>query len=133
MSIPAGPGHPSFKHGRDSKWTKALGKYGGLYMDAVDSDELLDLRRQLALMDVAIQKHAARVEELDTPDFRKKALELFMEYELAPTDEQAVERLAEVKEHLRRGAGEDRAFEVLVKTADNGAADRGGLWSEAEE
>jgi hypothetical protein len=119
MSPPAGPGHHSFKHGRDSKWTKALGQYGKLYKDAVDSDELLDLRRQLAVMDVAIQRHAARVEELDTPDFRKKALELFAEYEQAPTDEEARARLAGIKEHLRRGAGEDRAFAYLVKTADS--------------
>lgn len=114
----AGPTHPTFKHGRQSKWTKALGKLGTLYAEAKESEDLFDLRRQIAVMDVAVQRHAARVSDLDTPDFRRRALELYREARNSQDAEQSARALGELGRLLGRGAAEDASFEALVRTAD---------------
>jgi hypothetical protein len=117
-SVPPGPGHHLYKHGRDSKWTQALGKYGSLYEQARDSEDLLDLRRQIAVMDVAVQKYAARVESLDTPDFRKRALDLYRASRDAEDQVEAQRLLKQLGQLLGQGASEDLQFEALVKTAE---------------
>lgn len=103
-------------HGRRSR---RLGRFQEMYEEAKDSGEgLFDLRETLAILDVALSRAADRVGQLDTPDFRQAAWEMFeLARQAADPDEQRV-RLADLGRLLRDGVSEDAAFEQLTNAAE---------------
>jgi hypothetical protein len=82
---------------------------------------LYDQSKALAVLSVAVDRSAERVEELDTPAFRRRAVALFQEFQDLMSSEPAksLEILRELGAHLRNGERHDRVLEQLVRDAKN--------------
>lgn len=102
-------------HGKRSR---RLGRFQELYEEAKASgEELFDLRDTLAIMDVALDRAAERVAQLDTPDFREAAFAIFEDARQQTDAEQQRKRLADLGRLLRDGVSEDEAFKQLTEAA----------------
>lgn len=124
-----GAEHPSWKTGR---WAKSAGKFREAYQEARADDALLDVRRTLATLDVAVQRAWKRVNDLDTPDYRAKALAIYREVRDAAAEgdtDLAGRLLGQLGQHLGRGVAEDVAFANLVSAADTMARRLEAAWS----
>lgn len=103
------------KHGRYSLALSGS-KFGALYDEAVAARDLLDLREPIAILEAMVQGAAQRSKELDTPDFREKARELYKGWRNNSDIAESEKACKELGELLDRGADSDRA---LSKVADN--------------
>jgi len=107
-----GIAHPHYKHGRYSRTS------GGLrdnYESALaDEAKLLDMREDIALLRSMAERAAERLTERDTPDFRRRAMDLFSEARESSDPEKAAARLTELGSLLSRGSQEDRAMRHLT-------------------
>jgi len=63
-SLPPGPSHPSYKHGRTSKTYTVPTGLQAKYAAALDDPDLLDMRRDVALIQTLIE---AQMEGIDKP------------------------------------------------------------------
>lgn len=109
----SGVAHPNYKHGR---WCKAWStKRANEYEESINDPDLLDLSRTLAVFDMQVKEAIERLEALDTPRFRARAVVLFRECEriLRKDPIRAAEKLNELGQLLERGSSEDVAREEL--------------------
>ena len=114
------------KHGR---YSGKLGSYSEMYDDALgDTKSLLDLRDTLALLEVNVQRAASRAADRDTPDFRQRALELFLEARASNDAGVVRTKLGELGQLLERGGDEDTAFEKLTTAAEKMAVRQEKAW-----
>lgn len=122
-----GLGGRPMTHGRRSA---ALGRFQQVYQEGVDDpDALIDLSDTLALLDVNVQRCAERATESDTPEFRKRALELYREAQQATDPADAAKALRDLGALLKQGVAEDSAFTQLAKAAEQLAKRREAAWS----
>lgn len=112
-------------HGR---YSKALGSLREAYEDSRNDPTLLELRDTLAVLDVIVQKAAARVGELDTPRFRSMAYELYQEAAGATDPTELRERLRNLGGLLRNGVKEDEALERLSDSVEKLARRQEKAW-----
>ena len=102
---------------------------GEQYVKAKESPGLLDLERPLAVLDMAAQRMIERLEERDTPDFRRRARDLFNEaQDLSKTDPAASAALNKLGALLKRGASEDVAFKDVQKVVSQFARRLEEVW-----
>ncbi|HRI09525.1 MAG TPA: HGGxSTG domain-containing protein, partial [Nannocystaceae bacterium] len=97
------------KHGR---YSKHLGRIREAYEAAIQDKGLLDLREPIAAIDAIVRRLAERVEELDTPDYRRRLLDLLKESRGADAGKAAAARFT-LEELIERGADEDQTLGVL--------------------
>lgn len=110
-SPPPGPGHPRYKHGMFSKARRAREAFEA----AMDDPDLLDVRKGAALMQAGVEEAAERLEELDTPELRRRAMQLLDESFAATQPGEANAKLMALRELLEQGTSEDRAFRDLIE------------------
>jgi len=86
-----------------------MGRFRKLYEDALADPALLDLREIIAQFDIVVSEAMRRLHEADTPDFRKRALDLWQktQSENLHESEQAKAGLGRL---LRNGCAADTAF-----------------------
>ena len=87
------------------RWSHAMGRMSEAYAEALQDDSLGDLRPGLAALDAIVQRAAARVDQYDSPEFRRRALALYSEGESA-----------ELGQLLAAGVEEDKAIQNLADT-----------------
>lgn len=105
------------KHGRYSK--ALLGsKWGAIYDEAIAAQNLLDLREPIAILEAMVQGAAQRTKELDTPEFRKDALELYRVWRNSSDIAQSEAACKQLGELLDRGADSDQAFSKVADHAE---------------
>lgn len=115
-------------HGR---WSRSFGRLRESYEEARADGELMDMSRTLAVLDVNVQRAAERVEERDTPEFRRRAAKLYMDAQDASASgdqEKAAQKLAELGVLLRAGVSADRAFAKLVDAAERFGRSQESAW-----
>ena len=124
---PKGVASPQFRHGRYSKY---LGKrWAKAYEESLaDTDGLLDLTETLAILDTNVKRAAKRVDERDTPDFRRRALTLFEQAHDASTPEETAAKLRDLGTLLRSGVSKDRSFRRLTDAAEKLAKRSEAAW-----
>jgi len=116
---PVGPAHPAFKHGRHSKFLPA--RLAGRYQEAIDDPHLLELRSEIALLDVRI---ADVVQRVDTGESGKLWSELksVMEGFLAELTKRNADRMREPlqrMEHLiDQGTHDTAVWDELGRLLD---------------
>lgn len=118
-------------HYRTGRWSTALnGKRREHYLSAKDDPDLMDLGRPLALLDTNVAEAVERLEGLDTPDFRKRALTLYIKARrlMQKDPKSAGTTLTELGELLQRGAEEDRAREEVGKATSRMARHMEAAW-----
>ncbi len=89
----------------------------GDFLRARSDKQLLDAREDLALMDVAIEKLLARVEELDSPSWRQELHETFAALQAAirsKRQSQVSALMKQLGELIERGATIDQMASDLV-------------------
>ena len=122
----------SFKDGRYSKYLTNT-KYGEVFDESRrNPQELLDLSETLAIFDAEVKLLAARVNELDTPDFRKRAKKLMREMKVQREEGDevaAANSMTELYELLERGADEDHAVDRLMHAAERMSKRVEAAWS----
>ncbi len=125
-----GPARHNYKHGR---YAQFLGSstLGEAYRESVKDAQLGDLRESVAMLDAIVKRTAARTTDLDTPDFRARAVELHGEVRASLASKDfavAAVKLEELGALLRRGVEEDEAFEKLTSAIDVYARRAEGAW-----
>jgi hypothetical protein len=125
----AGGGRP-IKHGR---YSKALQRSTLVahYDEAVEDKSLFDLKEPIALLEACLRRTSERVADRDTPEFRKRCLELYEAAQQSLKDGDsagASSRLKDLGQLIRQGTSEDRAIADLRYYADNLAARIEGAW-----
>ena len=110
-----GLGGRPIKHGR---YSKALGSLRGAYEESRADPTLLELRDTLAVLDVIVQKAAERVGQLDTTDFRARAMELYQQAQASTGPQELQGRLRALGALLREGTDEDEALQALSKAVE---------------
>jgi len=113
-------------HGR---YSQGLGRFREAYQEARSDPSLLDLRETLALMDVAVQRAAERAADADTPEFRRRALDLFERVRGAVSPEEAALNLNRLGELLGSGVKDDEALDHLAKAAERLSRRQEKAWS----
>lgn len=125
---PRGAASANYVHGR---FSKALNpKRRALYEDARGSEDLLSLERTLAMHDVQAVEALERREQLDTPEFRRRALALFRgaKKALAEDPDLASAKLLELQRLLERGTEEDRAREEVSRLTSSLSRRQEAAW-----
>jgi hypothetical protein len=89
----------------------------------------MDLRETMALLDVAVQKSVERATAKDTPEFRRRASELFVKARSSGDPQEASRHLSELGELLKAGVADDVALEHLSKAAERLARRQEKAWS----
>lgn len=103
------------------RWAKSLGRFGESYMAAKEDPELLDLSRTLAILDMVVERAARRIEERDTPQFRRRLQELYEEMTTLLREGEASKAqdvMAELGRLIRDGGSEEDAFGELSRAAE---------------
>jgi hypothetical protein len=103
------------------RWERSLGRFGEFYAAAKEDPELLDLSRTLAILDMAVERAAKRIEERDTPAFRRRLVELFEEMSTLLREGEASKAqdvMAELGRLIRTGGSEEDAFGELSRAAE---------------
>lgn len=105
-------------HDGDSRWSRSLGdKVGMAYEAALDDDDLVNLKRGLATLDVVVQKAMQRMDENDTIDWREAVAAKVRELTSAAYLDAAAKAVEkELDELLHRGLEHDRSMDRLVDT-----------------
>ena len=120
-----GLGGRPIKHGR---YSKSLGSLREAYEASRSDPTLLELRDTLAVLDVIVQKAAARVSELDSPGFREEAVQLYKQA-AAATDANAMRaRLRDLGALLNKGTAEDAALRQLQGSVERLAKRQEKAW-----
>jgi hypothetical protein len=102
-ATPAGVASPHFRHGRRSRYLKDLPRdLGRAYRAALDDDELLSLRHELALTVAFIRGRLAELPAA-APAWGK-AVEALNDYKLAKGDAEKAAALAALEQVVRAGA-----------------------------
>lgn len=114
-TLSAGPGHPTWKHGR---YSKAFGRFADAVDQAIDDPNLIDIRRGVAGALIALEQSGERLTALDTPAFRADALRLYGIVRDAEDPEKRRFAWAELGELLNRGVQYDDAFERVVERSE---------------
>jgi hypothetical protein len=92
------------------------------YLSALKDDSLLDLREPLAILDSLVKQAAQRIEDKDTPGFRKRAAELMetvVNSHKAMEKSDAASAFRELADLLRTGAADDDARRELREAAES--------------
>lgn len=103
------------------RWASSLGRFGESYLAAKEDPELLDLSRTLAILDMVVERAARRIEERDTPAFRRRLGELFEEMSTLLREgeaSKAQEVMAELGRLIRDGGSEEDAFGEFSRAAE---------------
>ncbi|MCA9629365.1 MAG: hypothetical protein KC766_16940 [Myxococcales bacterium] len=103
------------------RWAKSLGRFGESYMAAKEDPELLDLSRTLAILDMVVERAARRIEEHDTPAFRRRLQQLYEEMTTLLREgeaSRAQDAMAELGRLIRDGGSEEDAFGELSRAAE---------------
>jgi hypothetical protein len=119
------------KHGR---YSRVLKTWKGAFERALNDKDLLDTRRELALMDVTIEQLLERIEDLDTPGWRASLNETFQHLQAAVRGKRQGDvggLLKHLGELIEQGAGIDQAARDLMAYLDKRAA-RANKMSELE-
>lgn len=125
----AGGGRPII-HGRYSKVLKNSGLVSH-YLDAVENKSLFDLKEPIALLEACLQKASERAAERDTPDFRRRCLELYEDAQQASKagdTQEFVSKMRDLGQLLREGVSEDRATSEIGLQAERLAKRLEGAW-----
>ena len=108
----------NFKTGR---YSKKLGKLAEAYEAALDSPTLLDMRECIAVLDACVQRVMERVDQLDTPDFRRRSVAMYRESRRLLNEGKGPEAgavLNELGALLERGADEDKSTALLISAVE---------------
>ena len=98
------------------RYTKRLGPLRDAYLSSMNDASLFDLTEPMAVLDSIVKRNMERLEERDTPDFRKRARELFAEITACADADEREGKIDALGAHLERGESEDRALNDLTKT-----------------
>ena len=120
-----GLGGGQIKHGR---YAQGLGRFREAYQAARQDPSLLDLRETLALLDVVVQRAAERASQSDTPEFRRRALELCGEVVRCSDWDGASRPLGALSDLLESGVSDDVALEGLARAAERLARRQEKAW-----
>lgn len=126
---PSGLASATFKHGR---YSKAFGKIGKRFEESINDPALLDPRRAVATQDLIVTKCAERLAEHDSPEFRKRASNLYDDVEAAARDGDAEAlgpALTALGRHLRDGKAEDQALRNLSTAATELVKQQRDYWA----
>lgn len=115
------------KHGRYAKALKATA-LSAAYQQAIQDASLLDLQEPIALLEACLQRTSERVAQADTPEFRRRALDLFHEARNSQDPERRLECMRDLGILLRDGAQEDRAISELSIQAERLAKRIEAVW-----
>lgn len=110
------------KHGR---YTRALKTWRPSFQRALNDSELLDSRRELAMMDTLIERLLERAEDQDAPGWRAKLVDAFDQLQNAIRQKrqgQVGEMLKRVADLIGEGAAIDQVNGELMKALDRRAA-----------
>ena len=124
-----GRGGRPIKHGR---YSQSLGRLAKAYEEARRDPTLFDLAEPIAILDALSKRAMERAADLDTPGFRKRALELFDAFRAATAAGDAAvgaARLNELSTLLRTGCAEDEALAEMGEHVDRLARRIEGAWS----
>ena len=119
--VHGGKAGPPLKHGR---YSRALKTWQDAFERARCDTELVDTRRDIALMDTAIEQLLARVEELDSPSWRAEVKSTFDGLQEAIRRKRngpIASLLKELGELIDRGAGVDQTVADLLTQVDKRA------------
>lgn len=114
-------------HGRYSKALKSA-TLSKAYRNAIKDESLLDLQEPIALIEACLQRTGARVAQADTPDFRKRALDLYQRMRDSEDADKRVELMRQLGALLRDGVQEDRAISELSIQAERLAKRIEAVW-----
>jgi len=112
-------------HGR---YSKAMGSLREAYEEAMNDPTLMELRDSLAVLDVVVQKAAARASEQDTPGFRRKAAALYREAQDSGDPQVMARKLAELGALLEKGTDGDAALKALGEAVERLAKRQEKAW-----
>lgn len=107
-----GSGRP-VKHGRTSAWAKVLGPV----WEGLKDETLTDLTVNARLLLAREMELSARLEEGDSPEFRKVAMGLLTRVRSAARAGDAgrlAEAMTRLEEHLSQGASRDQAWKEVL-------------------
>ena len=116
----AGSGAP-IKSGR---YSRVLNKWGRSFERALHDKELLDTRRELAMMDTLIEKLVRRAQQADTPSWREDLRSTYAALDKAVKDrrqDQVRLLLKQLGELIETGATHDQATRDLIDKLDRRA------------
>lgn len=119
--IHGGKAGSPIKHGRYSKATKA---WASSFEQALRDEELLDAKRDLALMDVVNERLVERAEALDCPEWREELKETFVELRSAIRSKRGGDvgkKMQRLGELIDGGATADQVAKDLVAQVDKRA------------
>ncbi len=122
-------------HGlKSGRYAKSLlhSTLSAAYASAVNDKELLDLKEPIALLEACLQRTGERVAQADTPEYRRRALELYqasMDANAEGNHTHAGEMLRELGKLLRDGVSEDRAISELSVQAERLSKRIEGAWN----
>jgi len=105
----------------EGRYSKSLGRFREAYEESLVSRSLFDLREGLAVLDSLAKRCMERVEQLDTPQFRRASLEMLDVLSLAIQEgnvDATADALQALSLHLRRGAQEDSSINLLASTVE---------------
>lgn len=117
------------KHGM---YSGAFVRLRKVYEAALADPRLMDLREPIALLKVQVDDSVRRVEENDTPAFRRRALSLMQEAKAATREgkvEDAQAKLIALEDLLGRGVAEDKALDRMAHAVDRLAKRVEGAWT----
>ncbi len=115
---------------KTGRYSIRLGRFRDAYESALNEEEaLMDLRETMALLDITLQRAAERAAQLDTPDFRKRANQIFDLARQATDPEEARRHLSDLGMLLREGSDEDSALKQLSDAAERLAQRQEKAWS----
>ncbi len=118
------------KHGRYAKALKATA-LSEAYQQAIQDASLLDLQEPIALLEACLQRTGERVAQADTPDFRRKAKDMWEALSEANASGDAEAQNIAMRDLgilLRDGALEDRAISELSIQAERLAKRVEAVW-----
>lgn len=120
------PGRP-VKHGRYSKRIPRLLADG--YAEAIqDAEAMIDLSETLAVQHAIVARRMERVDEKDSPEFRKQAVGLFEQMRTASSAEDGIAATKALGEHLRQGTSEEYALTCLANAVRELALRQEEVW-----
>lgn len=113
-------------HGR---YSLALGKFRDAYESSLEDPSLMDLRETLALLDLVVRQAAERAGTGDTPELRKRALEMLRKSRRTADPAKAAASLEALQSLLEEGVEEDKSLEALSDAAERLARRQEKAWS----
>ncbi len=127
--VHGGSAGPPIKHGR---YSRSMTVWRAAFQQALSDEDLLDTRRELALMDTVTERLVEEAEDLDCPSWRGELRETFGLLQRAIRSQRQTDVGALMKklgEHIERGATAAQVSHDIVIQVDKRAA-RAGKMSE---